>query len=68
MEWLEDLRLPPYHLERRDGQFELTFEGAWPEVMLWEIPALAVIMELRVPRRAAGHGHASSCRSSTPAP
>lgn len=47
MEWFEGLRLPPYHLERRDGQYELTFEGSWPEVMLWEIPALAVLMELR---------------------
>ncbi|MGQ3487672.1 nicotinate phosphoribosyltransferase [Roseovarius pacificus] len=47
MEWFETLRLPPYHLEKRDGQYELTFEGAWPEVMLWEIPALAVLMELR---------------------
>ncbi|MEZ5911171.1 MAG: nicotinate phosphoribosyltransferase [Paracoccaceae bacterium] len=47
MEWFEALQLPPYHLEKRDGQFELTFEGAWPEVMLWEIPALAVLMELR---------------------
>lgn len=47
MEWFEGLRLPPYTLEKRDGQFELTFEGAWPEVMLWEIPALAVLMELR---------------------
>jgi nicotinate phosphoribosyltransferase len=47
MEWFEGLKLPPYHLERRDGQFELTFEGRWPDVMLWEIPALAVLMELR---------------------
>jgi nicotinate phosphoribosyltransferase len=47
MEFFEGLRLPPYHLEKRDGQFELTFEGSWPEVMLWEIPALAVLMELR---------------------
>lgn len=47
MEWFEGLRLPPYHLEKRDGQFELTFEGRWPDVMLWEIPALAVLMELR---------------------
>jgi len=47
MEWFENLQLPPYHLEKRDGQYELTFEGTWPEVMLWEIPALAVIMELR---------------------
>ncbi len=47
MRWFEGLRLPDYHLEKRDGQYELTFEGAWPEVMLWEIPALAVLMELR---------------------
>ncbi|WP_343116400.1 nicotinate phosphoribosyltransferase [Ostreiculturibacter nitratireducens] len=47
MEWFEALKLPPYHLEKRDGQYELTFEGKWPEVMMWEIPALATIMELR---------------------
>jgi len=47
MEWFEGLRLPPYHLERKVDQYELTFEGSWPEVMLWEIPALAVLMELR---------------------
>lgn len=47
MEWFEGLRLPPYHLERVGDQYELTFEGTWAEVMLWEVPALAVIMELR---------------------
>ncbi len=47
VEWFEALRLPPYILERRDDQYELTFEGSWPEVMLWEIPALAILMELR---------------------
>ena len=47
MEWFENLQLPPYHLERVGDQYELTFEGKWPEVMLWEIPALAVLMELR---------------------
>ncbi|WP_425079952.1 nicotinate phosphoribosyltransferase [Ruegeria denitrificans] len=47
MEWFENLRLPPYHLERNGDQYELTFEGKWHEVMLWEIPALAVLMELR---------------------
>ena len=47
MEWFENLSLPPYHLEKRDGQFELTFEGKWHEVMLWEVPALSVLMELR---------------------
>lgn len=47
MEWFEGLRLPPYQLERRGDQYELTFEGKWHEVMLWEIPALAILMELR---------------------
>jgi len=47
MEWFESLRLPPYHLERKGDQYELTFEGKWHEVMLWEIPALAILMELR---------------------
>jgi nicotinate phosphoribosyltransferase len=47
MEWFENLKLPPYHLERKGDQYELTFEGKWHEVMLWEIPALAVLMELR---------------------
>ncbi len=47
MDWFEALRLPPYHLHRIGDQYELTFEGAWPEVMLWEIPALSVLMELR---------------------
>ena len=47
MEWFEALKLPPYHLEKKAGQYELTFEGSWPEVMLWEVPALSVLMELR---------------------
>ena len=47
MAFLEGLRLPPYQLEKRDGQYELTFEGKWAEVMMWEIPALAILMELR---------------------
>ncbi|PIE16216.1 MAG: nicotinate phosphoribosyltransferase [Rhodobacterales bacterium] len=47
MQWFEGMRLPPYQLDIRDGQYELTFEGKWHEVMLWEIPALAVLMELR---------------------
>jgi nicotinate phosphoribosyltransferase len=47
MGWFENLQLPPYHLERIGDQYELSFEGSWPEVMLWEIPALSIIMELR---------------------
>ena len=44
--WLEGFRFPPYHLERRGDQYELTFEGPWIETTMWEIPALAVLMEL----------------------
>ena len=47
MEWFEALRLPDYHLEIRDGQYELTFDGPWVETTMWEIPALAIINELR---------------------
>jgi nicotinate phosphoribosyltransferase len=47
MEWLEAFRMPEYRLERKGDQYELTFRGSWPEVMMWEIPALAVLMELR---------------------
>ena len=42
-----DLRLPPYALDVRDGQFDLRFTGPWPAVMQWEVPALAILMELR---------------------
>ncbi|WP_406873264.1 nicotinate phosphoribosyltransferase [Aminobacter sp. P9b] len=45
--WLENFQLPPYHLEKRDGQYELTFAGPWVLTSMWEIPALAIINELR---------------------
>ena len=47
IDWFENLQLPSYHLEVKDDQIELIFNGSWPEVMLWEIPSLAVITELR---------------------
>ena len=45
--WLADFRLPPYELSRRDGQYELRFEGPWTDTTMWEIPALAIINELK---------------------
>lgn len=45
--WLENFQLPEYQLERRDGQYELTFAGPWMYTSMWEIPALAIINELR---------------------
>jgi nicotinate phosphoribosyltransferase len=46
IQWLEGFHFPAYHLERRGEQYELTFEGPWIETSMWEIPALAVLMEL----------------------
>jgi len=54
MEWLAGFQLPAYELTRRDGQYELRFEGSWAETTMWEIPALAIINELRA--RAAMRG------------
>ncbi|TCD16130.1 nicotinate phosphoribosyltransferase [Oricola cellulosilytica] len=45
--WFEDFRLPDYELAERDGQFELHFHGPWTDATMWEIPALAIINELR---------------------
>jgi nicotinate phosphoribosyltransferase len=47
MEWLADFQLPEYELTRREGQYELRFAGPWAETTMWEIPALAIINELR---------------------
>ncbi|WP_279482016.1 nicotinate phosphoribosyltransferase [Aureimonas sp. SK2] len=47
LEWLKDFQLPPYELAKRDGQYELMFRGRWTDTMMWEIPALAIINELR---------------------
>jgi nicotinate phosphoribosyltransferase len=47
LRWLEDFALPDYELSKRDGQFVLNFRGRWVETTMWEIPALAIINELR---------------------
>lgn len=46
IQWLEEFRFPQYHLEKRGDQYELLFEGPWIETTMWEVPALAVVMEL----------------------
>ena len=47
MAWLEAFRLPDYELEVRDGQVALTFHGPWVETTMWEVPALAILNEMR---------------------
>ncbi len=45
--WLADFQLPAYDLRIVDGQFELRFDGPWTHTTMWEIPALAIVNELR---------------------
>jgi len=45
LEFLEDLKLPPYELEIVDGDIRLEFSGKWSEVTYWEIPALSIVNE-----------------------
>lgn len=47
LEWLAEFQLPEYELHKKDGQFELHFHGPWTHTSMWEIPALAIISELR---------------------
>ena len=47
MDWLEGFQLPEYDLTVRDGQYVLTFQGSWIETTMWEVPALAILNELR---------------------
>lgn len=47
LDWLAKFSLPEYELRRSDGQFELRFHGPWTHTTMWEIPALAIINELR---------------------
>ena len=47
IDWLEHFRFPEYRIEKQDGQYVLTFHGPWVETTMWEIPALAILSELR---------------------
>lgn len=47
LHWLENFQLPEYELTRKDGQYILHFHGPWAHSSMWEIPALAIISELR---------------------
>src|SRR3974390_1507464 len=45
--YLSTFRLPEYELEKIEGQYELNFYGPWTHTTMWEIPALAIVNELR---------------------
>lgn len=48
LDWLEHgFRLSEYELSVHDGQFSLSFHGAWTDTTLWEIYSLAILSELK---------------------
>jgi nicotinate phosphoribosyltransferase len=48
LEWLErDFRLSDYDISVKDGQYDLTFDGLWPETTMWELYALPILSELK---------------------
>src|ERR1700727_3944513 len=54
--WLAAFRLPEYELHKVDGQYELHFHGPWTHTTMWEIPALAILNELRSRQVTKGQG------------
>lgn len=56
IQWLADFQLPDYELRTVDGQFELHFDGPWTHTTMWEIPALAIVNELRSRAAMKGRG------------
>ena len=56
IQWLANFRLPEYELNKVDGQYELHFHGPWTHTTMWEIPALAIMNELRSRQATKGQG------------
>ena len=47
IKYLENFRLPKYEVEKTpDGNYDITFEGNWPDSMMWEIVGLKLINTL----------------------
>src|SRR5262245_34738735 len=46
LQFLRELRVPPYELARVDGTYAIEFPGVWCEAIYWETLALSVINEL----------------------
>ena len=47
IEWFEHFQLPPYTLRREGDQYVFEVTASWPEAMMWEMPVLAIVSELR---------------------
>jgi nicotinate phosphoribosyltransferase len=47
IDWFEGFRLPEYELSKTGDQYQFTARGRWHEAMMWEMPVLAIVSELR---------------------
>jgi len=47
LDWLAAFRLPEYDLRIDDGEFVLEFDAPWSQATMWEVPALAIVNELK---------------------
>ena len=56
LDWLDDFRAARIRAAQGDGQYELDFHGPWTHTTMWEIPALAIINELRSRAALKGQG------------
>ena len=46
LQFLKDLQLPPYQLDRLGDSYSLSFRGGWAAVTYWEIYGLEILSEL----------------------
>ena len=47
IEWFENFQLPEYTLRREGNQYVFEVTASWHEAMMWEMPVLAIVSELR---------------------
>ncbi|MDO6459154.1 nicotinate phosphoribosyltransferase [Granulosicoccaceae sp. 1_MG-2023] len=47
IDWFESFRLPDYELHKDGDQYHFEVRGPWHETMMWEMPVLAIVSELR---------------------
>ncbi|WP_448950448.1 nicotinate phosphoribosyltransferase [Labrys neptuniae] len=47
LDWLADFSLPDYDLRIENGDYVLEFDAPWSQATMWEVPALAIINELK---------------------